>query len=686
MQHIHTLITRILVGSVLIAGPGALSPPAAFGQDTSASPVTLDLPEWNPDPENLPPELRPLDIVRPTLPDSVAQTVSELELRVKDFEAIGLTASTEAEQIAAIDEAIDLAQRIIDIRETHQGNAPEMVRWRDADGRPAEWYQLGDAHRRLRRVKLVRSLSTSVRAELALLDEIDDQVTDAYSQNDDAKAERLSFKQWQGRRRVLGASDALTLASQGNSGFFVLRLGDIASADDRLSGALAGFRDTLGHDHPDSIGSAISLGALRDQQGELAEAAKLLKEALRSASRVLDPQHPYIATCVNNLASVRRKQGEFTGAEVYRRWTLHSRTETLGADHPDTLQAAVNLGVLLIESGRIGEAEVLIQAAYRIGQERLGERHRTTIFALDSLAIALASRGALTEATSYLEEAITRRRAVAPLSAELLLSMHSLGAILIKQKRFDDAHDVLEQTLEGYERLHGFEHPLTLSIRYNLLVLQHDQGALSQARLGYESLLPLQRNVLGNRDPATLRTFDALGTALASLGELSEARDILEQAVAGRRQSLGSRHGETVRSMMNLARVLERQGYYADSASLLDESLSAAESLRADVVGSSVQRAAYSGVLHIDQIGASLAHVHLRLGSSDRALDAIERGRSRAALDLLSQDENTLVTALQATGDPGRVAKYRAALDAEHAALAVLREAEARLAAVEREN
>ncbi len=42
---------------------------------TSEAPFKLNLPEWNPDPEDLPPELRPLDVVRPLLPGRCGEAV-----------------------------------------------------------------------------------------------------------------------------------------------------------------------------------------------------------------------------------------------------------------------------------------------------------------------------------------------------------------------------------------------------------------------------------------------------------------------------------------------------------------------------------------------------------------------------------------------------------------------------------
>jgi hypothetical protein len=76
---------------------------------------TLDLPEWNPDPEDLPPELRPLDVVRPVLPEDAAAEVAELEAKIEELEKSGLTAETREQQDAALDEAITHARRVVEV-------------------------------------------------------------------------------------------------------------------------------------------------------------------------------------------------------------------------------------------------------------------------------------------------------------------------------------------------------------------------------------------------------------------------------------------------------------------------------------------------------------------------------------------------------------------------------------------
>ena len=76
----------------------------------------------------LPAELRPLDIVRPTLAEDAAADVADLETRIEELEERGVTAETREAQDAALDEAISLAERVLAIR------AERQTGWTDAGG------------------------------------------------------------------------------------------------------------------------------------------------------------------------------------------------------------------------------------------------------------------------------------------------------------------------------------------------------------------------------------------------------------------------------------------------------------------------------------------------------------------------------------------------------------------------
>ncbi len=93
---------------------------AAAPQPPGKKELRLDLPAWNPDPATLPAELRPLDIVRPALPEDAAAEVEDLEERMEELEERGLTAETRESQDATLDEAIGLAEWVLAIRAEHQ--------------------------------------------------------------------------------------------------------------------------------------------------------------------------------------------------------------------------------------------------------------------------------------------------------------------------------------------------------------------------------------------------------------------------------------------------------------------------------------------------------------------------------------------------------------------------------------
>ncbi len=80
--------------------------------------------------------------VIPVLPQAHAQRVAKLEAQIEALRQQG-----------KYTEASRLAQQILALRQKHQTG------WADADGKPAEWYEVGDARRAIEDLRLLASLS-----------------------------------------------------------------------------------------------------------------------------------------------------------------------------------------------------------------------------------------------------------------------------------------------------------------------------------------------------------------------------------------------------------------------------------------------------------------------------------------------------------------------------------------------
>ncbi len=843
-----------------------------------------------PDPNRPPAELRPLEITRPTLPEELAAEVAGLEQRVADLEKHGLTMESTVKQDAALDEAIRLAERVLGLREKHQGNTLEVVRWRETSGEPSVWYEVVHATRKLERLRRLRALDAGSRAEIASLDGAEAELARLYAAREHAQAlalakrklsicrrtlgeeqlDTLSAQSWvgcllqsqgqlaqaeqywrqalegyrrtlgaehpetlnsiawlarllrsqrrlceaepyyrqalegycrvlgaehpetltaasnlgillmeqrrlgeaepyyrqtlEGRRRVLGEDHASTLTAVNNMGVLLHAQGRLAEAGHYWRLALEGQQRLLGEDHPNTLTSCNNLGSLFEAQGQLVEAEQYYRRALEGRRRTLGANHPETLMSLSRMGSLLRSQGRLPEAEAYCRQALDGQLHVLGADHPETLESMNRMGLLLVAQGRLAEAEPYYRQALEGHQRVYGAEHPSTLTLISNMGALLAKQGWLSEAEPYLRQALDlrsrvlgaehldtlssiawmgylfqargqlseaepywrqvlegRRRVLGDSHPDTLSAISSVGALLQEQGRYTEAEMYLLQALEDRQYALGDEHPDTLASLQNMGILLAERGRLSEAEPYLRQALEGRKRVLGVDHPETLRSLDDMGVLLELQGRLAEAEPYYRQALEGTRRvlgeehpaalaalnnmgallfaqhkpaeaerclrrvaeisrrALGAEHPRTLATINSLGRTLAAQGRLADAEPLYRETLAAAERLRVDVVGGLQERAAFAGRLRLSAIAAAYCDLLIEDKRFVEALAVAERGRARAALDLLSREEPDLIGAARANSDTGAAARLEQALKAEAAAQTAVRAAEWRL-------
>ena len=639
---------------------------------------TLDLPEWNPAPEDLPPELRPLDVVRPVLPEDAAKEVAELEEKMRVRKEL---AKTREQQDAALDEAISLAQRVLEIRTTFQGNTADVVRWSDANGDPATWHELSTTLQRVEHMHLLKGLEAEARTELASLDGTDEEFKTLKERGKYAEALALLDHQLEIRSRVLGDDNPFTLATVNNVGVLLQDEGRLTDAEPYLRESLEGLLRVLSDDeHPVTLYLMFNLGRLLLDEGRLADAEPYLRKSLEGRRRVLGDEHPETQLSINYLGTLLQQQGCLAEAEPYLRKSLEGQRQALGDDHPDTLASVNNLGAHFLYEGRPAEAEPYLRVALEGRRLVFGDEHRATVVSIINMGALRRSQGRLAEAELYYSEALKNGRCVlGDDHASTLASISGLAVLLASGGRLVDAEPYLQESLEGRQRVLGSDHMDTLDSIDDMGALLQRQGRLTEAEPYYRDALDGRLRVLGAEHPDTLLSISNLGGLFLEQGRLDEAEPYLRDALEGRRRLLGAKHPDTLLSLNDVGSVLRESGEPAEAELYFLEALTIADGLRVDVIGGPLERALASGVLNIPRTAAGYARTLVALGRASDALSVLERGCSRAGLDLMAGGSAEAERLLRASGDSGALARYDAALEEEQSAKLVVFEAEARM-------
>jgi hypothetical protein len=109
----------------------------------------------------------------------------------------------------------------------------------------------------------------------------------------------------------------------------------------------------------------------------------------------------------------------------------------------------------------------------------------------------------------------------------------------------------------------------------------YETGDYKTAKLGYERQVGAITELLGDRNPETLRAKVRLAVTLRILGDLQEARGLFEEVIVSTREVLGALHEDTLAAMGELARTLFDLGEMQSACTLSEEVVSG----RRDILG-----------------------------------------------------------------------------------------------------
>ncbi len=207
----------------------------------------------------------------------------------------------------------------------------------------------------------------------------------------------------------------------------------------------------------------------------------------------------------------------------------------------------------------LDEPTVVQQATYLLD--------RTASFLQFGLALLPQARGLFEQVLAV------HRRVHGQDHPDTLTSMNNLANTLQAQGDLSGARNLHEQDLAVCCRVLGEDHPDTLTSMSNLASTLRAQGDLTGARSLQERLMAICRRVLSEDHPIALAAMNNLAHTLWSLGDMVDARRLLEQVLLVYRRVQGDEHPGTLTLMNNLAETLRAQGDLAGACSFQEQVL-----------------------------------------------------------------------------------------------------------------
>jgi tetratricopeptide (TPR) repeat protein len=156
-------------------------------------------------------------------------------------------------------------------------------------------------------------------------------------------------------------------------------------------------------------------------------------------------------------------------------------------------------------------------------------------------------------------------------------TVNNLGILYADLGRLDEAETMFQRALQGYEKAWGLEHTSTLDTVNNLGVLYKDLGRLAEAETMYQRALQGYEKAWGLEYTSTLDTVNNLGNLYKDLGRLDKAETMYQRALQGKEKAWGLEHTSTLNTVNNLGVLYKDLGRLAEAETMYQRALQGKE-------------------------------------------------------------------------------------------------------------
>ena len=314
-------------------------------------------------------------------------------------------------------------------------------------------------------------------------------------------------------------------------------------------------------DHPEVVGTLISLGLVQRELGELPAARTTMERALAITEATYGPSHPQIADTLTGLGLVQQQLGELPAA----RSNLERALAIFEAAHgPDHLQAAIilhPLGIVQLQLGELPAARTTLERALAISEATYGPDHPQVAITLTGLGLVQLQLGELPAARTTLERALAISEATyGPDHPQVAITLTGLGGVQQELGELPAARINLERALAIFEATYGPSHPQVAITLTGLGGVQQELGELPAARTTVERALAITEATYGPGHPQVAITLTGLAGIQQELGELPAARTTVERALAITEATYGPGHPQVAITLTGLAGIQRELG------------------------------------------------------------------------------------------------------------------------------
>ncbi len=347
------------------------------------------------------------------------------------------------------------------------------------------------------------------------------------------------------REKVLGPSHPDLADSFDLLARFASDTGNYSRALAWLKLSLSFRQKAFGTDHKLVAKNLSDLGDTYASQGNYAEALAKSIRALEIREKIFGPAHHEVAASLLQVACLKSKFWRQSEALDLAQRALDIELKQHGPQHPHIANCLENLAGFHIILGNTVECTTSLGRCLQIREKAFGSTSLITVETFEAFALLGICIGQ--DELPHLKIALTRKEHVlGKENPAIVTSLNNLGRVCRERGQFLDAAGYLERALTIALQAWGADHPGTLAIQREILLLKLRQNTpLKNCLEAVTDLLKSERDwlakqLLGLSAPDALASLHMLisdMTILHSLSAIASGKEALQAHKMGAEQA-----------------------------------------------------------------------------------------------------------------------------------------------------
>lgn len=265
------------------------------------------------------------------------------------------------------------------------------------------------------------------------------------------------------------------------------------------------------------------------------------------------------AELYETLGTLYQKLGKLDQANTLLNSSLQARKSIYGDDGAQVAESLVALGLLRADQAQLPEAEKLVREGLAMSKRHLPPNHPTVAKATAALGVVLEDRGSYDEAIKTLEEAIRLQSAKGNATPEMAASLYELASTHFYAGHYDTSESLNERLLPMYRQIYGERHPRVADVLINLGAIKFDLGHYPEAESYDRQALDIVQSWYGKDNPETAADLTILARALVREERFDEGMGLLEQSLAIKERVYGNVHPAVASTLNELGSAALKQ-------------------------------------------------------------------------------------------------------------------------------